>query len=1260
MPWHPTLINSEILAVHAALVPVGSKGTVVMFGGDEHNAAQGGNDDTPADPANVDRTALFDVNTRAVARTSSPTTDVFCSGHAFASDGRLVVAGGTESWGGADPGGPGGGHVHQHGNFGGHRASWVYSHAQNSWTRVGDLGFQDGPGQGGGRWYPSVLTLASGDLLAMGGHPSRLSDHWHENDLPERYLAGGGFWIWYGQHIGFEHPSLPGNWYPRFCLVRGGWVFIITRHNNECRFFDPNTGNLVGPAVVPPPAPYNVGWDYATVLLPLVPGDSYRARVLAVNGPQPMRIELDLGAGAPTPTWVNAGARQGSAAGKSRTFACPVYLPTGQVLVSGGINGIDDASAVKEPEIYTPDINWTTRTYGAGAGTWQTVAEPAQIARNYHSTALLLPDGSVFTAGSNINAQSGDPAVVGQRNIELFFPAYFSDPARPELTGAPTVLNYANTSFVVTAGSAAQAGSIRTVALIRCGSVTHASDYDQRYVALVFTQEAGTANLTVELPNDATVLPPGHYMIWIVDQNNLPCRQARFVRIAHQSSIAVTDRSTFSREEVAALAGVMGGTATFDSAIYVQYDGFTPSELGAAPTVSVRWADTNTAVAAADFSIVQGPRLQEVSPGSPDTAQRISYAFHVRFLNMNAFAGFTDRRSIRVTFTQGVLSCDAVLDLTHAPNPYMTDVNPGINNPPWLSTDVRVFSIEAGQTKFGSVMQSPNDPIGFVRGCLDKLNDPNQNGRGLFENLSRDATLDLASNGPPPASPLIYNYAIAQVRYRAQTTVAQRVKCFFRLFNVAATGLEFDPDTTYRRTVVGPNTVPLLGTPGGEIASIPFFASQRVETVQGQPGAASMATQPLDPVLEVRDIAPNAMGFEVTSYFGCWLDINQTRRRMPIAPGASDGPWPESACRSIQELVRGRHQCVVAEVFFEPDPTNRGATPGTSDNLSQRNLAILNSDNPGGPDSHTVMHTFEVKPSVLPALKGTPFDWDVPKLAVADFGRQFRLDELAFRWHNLPPRSEVTVYFSDIDTREIQMLAALRRSPLACEVVDQHTLRFTVAGLTWIPIPGGRTLNIPALLSVKLPDNVTYGQVFRVSIHQVSGRDRRIIGSCDFRIPVSKAELILDEEVRSLSVLKHVATTIPTDNRWYPLMQRYVHHLGLKVDALGGDARAVNPNPDGSGRPYEPKAPGEQPFPDPGTATEPGGGHTFTGLVADVYYDCHGRFQGFRLESCGASRRFRGCEPSLEALVLRACRERSSVTVLGEGERIMSIKVHCC
>lgn len=40
MGWNPNEIVSEILAVHAALVPSGPQGEAVLFGGDEHWSSQ--------------------------------------------------------------------------------------------------------------------------------------------------------------------------------------------------------------------------------------------------------------------------------------------------------------------------------------------------------------------------------------------------------------------------------------------------------------------------------------------------------------------------------------------------------------------------------------------------------------------------------------------------------------------------------------------------------------------------------------------------------------------------------------------------------------------------------------------------------------------------------------------------------------------------------------------------------------------------------------------------------------------------------------------------------------------------------------------------------------------------------------------------------------------------------------------------------------------------------------------------------------------
>ncbi len=279
--------------------------------------------------------------------------------------------------------------------------------------------------------------------------------------------------------------------------------------------------------------------------------------------------------------------------------------------------------------------------------------------------------------------------------------------------------------------------------------------------------------------------------------------------------------------------------------------------------------------------------------------------------------------------------------------------------------------------------------------------------------------------------------------------------------------------------------------------------------------------------------------------------------------------------------MRGRHQCLVTEIFFPPDATDPGETPGSSDNLSQRNLAILFSDNPGDPESHTVMHTFEIKPSALPKLPPDVAVEAVPVRAPRYTGplthldhsgqRPRRLpDELLFRWWNMPAQSEVTVYFGDISTDEIMRLAGLRLSPVPFTQVDDHTLRLDVAGTTWVPLPGGRSLHIPALLTVRLPDDVTSGATYRMSVHQVDGGSGRVIGAFELTIPVSKAALILEDEIRTLSVMKHILSTIPPTNRWYPVFQLYVHGLAEKVDALGGDSGSVHGNPDGSGTPYRP------------------------------------------------------------------------------------------
>ena len=95
MPWTIATNNSEILAIHVALLPTNQ---ILMFGGSEHNAAQ----NTSHNPADLDNSRLFNLGGGTLIETiGSPDTDVFCAGHSFLADGRLLVAGGTKEWGGS-------------------------------------------------------------------------------------------------------------------------------------------------------------------------------------------------------------------------------------------------------------------------------------------------------------------------------------------------------------------------------------------------------------------------------------------------------------------------------------------------------------------------------------------------------------------------------------------------------------------------------------------------------------------------------------------------------------------------------------------------------------------------------------------------------------------------------------------------------------------------------------------------------------------------------------------------------------------------------------------------------------------------------------------------------------------------------------------------------------------------------------------------------------------------------------------------------
>jgi hypothetical protein len=67
------------------------------------------------------------------------------------------------------------------------------------------------------------------------------------------------------------------------------------------------------------------------------------------------------------------------------------------------------------------------------------------------------------------------------------------------------------------------ASTIAKVTWIRLSAVTHSTNMNQRLNYLSFpTPAVGATALSVTAPANANLAPPGHYMLFLVDQRGVP------------------------------------------------------------------------------------------------------------------------------------------------------------------------------------------------------------------------------------------------------------------------------------------------------------------------------------------------------------------------------------------------------------------------------------------------------------------------------------------------------------------------------------------------------------------------------------------------------------------------------------------------------------------------------------------------------------------------------------------------------------------
>ena len=395
--------------------------------------------------------------------------DFFCSGFAYLKGGKLLVAGGHA---GVD-------------NFG-LKVAYTYDQASMQWTRVADMR--------NGRWYPTLTTLANGQVLAISGGDTQAA----LNLIPEVYAPGTNRW----RALTAAAKSVP--YYPMMFLAPDGTVFDVGPDQATAFLNTAGTGTwTTGPSRL-------FGWrDYGSAVM----YDAGKILVVGGGAPTATAETIDL-TGART--WGFVGSM---AVARRQTNA--TLLADGTVLVTGGTNatGFNSApttSAVLAAELWNP----------ATPGVWKQLASMSHH-RLYHSTALLLHDGRVLSLGSGEPAASG---LTDDLTAEIFSPPYLFNPdgtpaSRPVITSVPTNILYGSTVTLRTASAA----GIAKVILIRLSTSTHAFNQNQRGNVLSFT--VGSGALSVTAPLNSRLAPPGHYMLFIVNASGVPS-VAKVVRLS--------------------------------------------------------------------------------------------------------------------------------------------------------------------------------------------------------------------------------------------------------------------------------------------------------------------------------------------------------------------------------------------------------------------------------------------------------------------------------------------------------------------------------------------------------------------------------------------------------------------------------------------------------------------------------------------------------------------------------------------------------
>ena len=493
-------------AIHSVMLPTGK----VLYWG------------FPAEPPNVGNGTLWDPSKGygpdAFTNVPPPIVDpdgagpqppgvapIYCSAQSFLADGEVLVTGGNLVLPGrSDPAYP---------DWAGLNRAFTFNPWTERWTEQ--------PQMNDGRWYPSQVELADGRTITVGGYgdeaPGLILNLGLEVFKPGSAPGSVGS---FSLHPEVSVPT--GLLYPHLFTLPDERVAVAGPLPRNAALIDArDPGDPVTWTELPRNIEQRNGGN--AVLDPGTPRGSWKVTMLGGIG----GVDLPDGSRLPSATTetidlkhADAGWKLGSRLNLGRSYQNTVLLPDRSMVTVGGGYGenpedgvyrIDSNGARRQVEIYDPN----TRKWRLG---------PAQMEdRGYHATALLLPDGRVFSGGDNKHPLEPNGENSMTDTAEIYSPPYLFKGKRPVIGKAPKAVDYKQPMRITTKGRS----RATTAVLVAPAATTHGNDMNQRLVPLKVKKPkrkkaTKSKRLNAVAPPSAGVAPPGYYMLFVLNKKGVP------------------------------------------------------------------------------------------------------------------------------------------------------------------------------------------------------------------------------------------------------------------------------------------------------------------------------------------------------------------------------------------------------------------------------------------------------------------------------------------------------------------------------------------------------------------------------------------------------------------------------------------------------------------------------------------------------------------------------------------------------------------